>query len=363
MPLSKVVGIDFSLPLKVPSAFRLLHACVIRMSRQIFHFVVVTLYSIAHLTELALLAHKIRLKGPKRNIIAVVLLEHFGDIVACEPTIRYLRSKYPDSYIIWFTSHRYSELLRYNPNVNKVVMLYCLTEWILLSHFNLFDAVYNLHANERACPVCDILLRKKKGKTSITIRNYYNYGSLLSSFAQSAGLPSLNDGPKVYSSDRVIRSVDLLCLPRELIVIHCTSNEKARDWLSDKWDELVDRLTNSFDIHLAEVGLVPTITKGLPRYFNLCGKLSLLETAEVIRRARLFIGIDSGPAHLANAVGTRGVVLLGHYRIFRSYVPFSGGYADGSSAELLRHDGPVAEMPVERVFQAAKAGLDPKSVP
>ena len=96
---------------------------------------------------------------------------------------------------------------------------------------------------------------------------------------------------------------------------------------------------------------------GTARPVNLCGRLSLLETAEVIRRAALFVGVDSGPAHLANAVGTPGVVLLGRYRGFDAYVPYSGGYADGSNATLVRADGPAATIDPAAVARAVRAEL------
>lgn len=296
-------------------------------------------------------------KDSTRKTIAIVLLEHFGDIVACEPITRYLRHRYPTAYIIWFTGKRYGELLEHNPHIDRVMPLCCLTEWMLLSYFRIFDLVYNLHPNARTCPVCELPLHKKTGDTSITIWNYYNYGSLADAFGKSAGLPQLKEGPRVYLSAEVEHAVDLLGLPEQFVIIHANSNESCRDWLSEKWEELVVRITRAFDIDVVEVGLTPSVSKGTPRCLDLCGKLTLLETAEVIRRARLFIGIDSGPAHFANAVGTRGVVLLGHYRDFRRYTPYTGGYGDGSNAELLYVDGAVADMPVERVFQAVAAGL------
>jgi heptosyltransferase III len=348
---------SFCRPNNTRKLLRLLHRCISGLPRQIWHFMLLILYAFAHFMLLTRLVRKMKHQDSKRHMIAIVLLEHFGDIVACEPTTRYLRLKYPDAYIIWFTSDKYNELLQNNPHVDKVVLLYCLTEWMLLSRLRLFHAAYNLHANERCCSVCGIALHKQTGETAITIGNYFNYGSLLGSFARSAGLPSLNDGPKVYLSDSVVHSVDSLRLPRELLVVHCVSNEISKDWLSNHWDELINRLLNSFNIHIAEVGLTPAVSIKSSRYFNFCNRLSLLETAEVIRRARLFIGVDSGPAHLANAVRTRGVILLGHYRLFCKYNPFSGGYSDGSNAELLYVDGPVAGIPVERVFQAVAAGL------
>jgi ADP-heptose:LPS heptosyltransferase len=85
---------------------------------------------------------------------------------------------------------------------------------------------------------------------------------------------------------------------------------------------------------------------------SLCGQLSILQTAEVIRRSSLYIGSDSGPAHLANAIGTYGVIVLGHYRHFRRYMPYSGDYANGNRCQLLYNDGPVSAMPVDTIIDA-----------
>ena len=51
-------------------------------------------------------------------------------------------------------------------------------------------------------------------------------------------------------------------------------------------------------------------------YLNLSNKLSILSTAEVIKRSSIFIGLDSGPSHIANAVGTKGIILMGDYYHF-----------------------------------------------
>jgi heptosyltransferase III len=72
----------------------------------------------------------------------------------------------------------------------------------------------------------------------------------------------------------------------------------------------------------------------------------------VIRRAAVFVGVDSGPAHLANAVGTYGIILLGHYRAYTRYMPYSGAYGDGRNARVLHNDGPASALPVARVLEA-----------
>jgi hypothetical protein len=51
------------------------------------------------------------------------------------------------------------------------------------------------------------------------------------------------------------------------------------------------------------------------------------------------------------------VVLLGRYRGFARYVPYSGGYANGARATLLHADGIAATLTVDEVFAAVAARL------
>ena len=44
---------------------------------------------------------------------------------------------------------------------------------------------------------------------------------------------------------------------------------------------------------------------------DLCGQLSLAELAALIGHARLFVGVDSAPMHMAAAMGTPVVALFG----------------------------------------------------
>jgi ADP-heptose:LPS heptosyltransferase len=54
---------------------------------------------------------------------------------------------------------------------------------------------------------------------------------------------------------------------------------------------------------------------------DLCGRLTPRESAAVIERADLFIGHDSGPLHLADAVGTPCVGLFGSYNAPKIWHP------------------------------------------
>ncbi len=300
---------------------------------------------------------RIRKETPGRKFIVINLIEHFGDIVACEPVARYIRNRHPNAYVVWTVRRPYRELLLHNPAIDEVFALCCITEWMQIAKSGLFDEIIDLHPQNRECPICRKQLLKSNGNTEITIENYYNYGNLMAAYCQSAGIPVIKDQPRIFIPPETVASIDLRGLPESFVVIHCSSNENCRDWKQEKWLQLVQKIMKDLNITVVEIGLQSLIDLESDCYVNLCGQLSLLETAEVIRRAKLFIGIDSGPAHLANATGTFGLILLGEYRIFKRYMPYSGGYENGENAKILYHNGPAAEISPDRVFDAVKEYL------
>lgn len=289
-------------------------------------------------------------KSSIKKHIGIGLVEHFGDIVACEPVARYLKKKYPDSVISWVVKSDYRELIDNNPYIDKTISVDCLTDWIRLRAHGAFDQYFDLHVNERICQHCNIPLVKKEGNPAITGNNYFDFGSLLGSFSLGAGLPSLDDAPKVYISDIAERRVDELLLPLDYVVFHCKSNEVYKDWNDKDWHMLANWINTEYDLPVVEVGLQSVLVGHAKGIIDLCSKTSLLETAEVIRRAKIFVGIDSGPGHLANAVETYGVVLLGSINDFKSYNPYTGGFSDGTKALLVRNlDGPVKNIAYDDV--------------
>jgi heptosyltransferase III len=296
--------------------------------------------------------NNIKNTSPGREVVIISLLEHIGDIVASEPIVRHVRQNSPNAFIFWALRKPYFELVEYNSCVDEVLILRCLSEWHLLSKSGLFDKIIDLHFQNRECSICRRPTQKYVGNIEINVENYFSYGNLLAAYCQSAGVPIIDDKPQLYLPDKVVDNIDKLNLPESFLVIHCMSNETAKDWSAEKWRQLTLNIISEFDLSVVEIGLQPLIDLKSGRYVNLCGQLSLLETAEVIRRAKLFIGIDSGPAHLANAAGTFGIILLGEYRFFKRYMPYSGSYESGENAKILFNDGPAADIPVKRVYDA-----------
>ncbi len=314
-----------------------------------------------------LLLIKNRLNG--RPLVAIVLSEQMGDVVACEPVAREVRRQFPHAYIVWFIRKTYVDLVCYNPVIDTYLIEKCPGERTQLLNTGIFDHVYNMHLSHRRCRYCkEDPVNPVADKLGLTYANYYHYGDLLHVFSQAAGLPPLTDEPRMYISAQAVNRVESLNLPRNnhkvslgsagYVVVHCQSSHAPRDWQPDHWNRLVDWLIKTYPYTVVEVGLNPVVYHTDPRFVNLCGKLSMLETAEVIRHARLFVGIDSGPAHFANATGAEGVIMLGKLFDFVEYLPYSGRYKRGEGVTILNQIGhPCSDMPYEWVQRAVEEHL------
>lgn len=288
-----------------------------------------------------------------KPLLAIGLVEHLGDLVAAEPLVRWLRDRHPAAHLAWFVRPAYRELIAAVPFVDEAVPVRCLTEWIALRDRGAVGTGFaDLNLTGRLCPTCGLRQRHPLN-AGVDAANYYDHGSLLQIFAKTAGLiepfaeavaAGFDDAPRVYPSDADRAAADALRLPGRFVAVHCRSNQDVRDWRDEKWQELTRRLIDG-GTAVIEVGTDPVAAGAI----NLCGRLSILQTAEVIRRAAVFVGIDSGPAHLANAVGAPGVILLGRYRAYDRYLPYSGPYAAGR-ADVIHWPGPAADIPVDLVL-------------
>lgn len=289
--------------------------------------------------------------GAGRRSVAVLLLEHLGDVVACEPVARHLKARDPSVFLAWGVKRAYRELIDSNPHIDLTLPLHCLSERLLIARSDLFDQVHDLHFPGRHCTLCRAPLLRERD-TPLGLDNYFEHGGILASFSLAAGLPPLEEAPRLFIPPRAAARVDGLGLPGRFVAVCATSNSPGKDWPRGKWLALLAGLHRDLGLTAVEIGLEPVIRGGAGLRSDLCGKLSILESAEVIRRSTLFVGLDSGPAHLANAVGVPGVVLIGAFLGFPRYQPFSGPYANGEGAEIVRAAGPAAEIAVEAVAAA-----------
>ncbi len=105
---------------------------------------------------------------------------------------------------------------------------------------------------------------------------------------------------------------------RPLVVIHVGAGTAAKQWPAEHWQELLGRLVLERNVQVVLVGTKADriITRQIlggkvwPDVADWSGRLNVVELAALVERADAMVGADSGPAHLAAAVGTPVVALF-----------------------------------------------------
>jgi heptosyltransferase-3 len=277
----------------------------------------------------------------------IILIEHLGDIIACEPVIRYARKTKPKDRIIWVCKEQYFEALVGHPDLDHIVFadnLFQASE--LGAHLASRGRVFNLHFTGRLCQDTQQVIENGNIK-EINLTNYFQFGGLLEAFTQAAKLPKLSDAPQFY----ILPFVYPPNLPDNYVIFHCLSLDPRRDWHLSGWSQLAFRLLSD-GWSVVEVGfkaVVDVDSRSIARYYDLTDLRHIQVIAAVIRGASFFIGVDSAFAHLANALHTDGLVITGALAGFSNYMPYTGFYSE--PGHLVRGDPkPASAVRIENII-------------
>jgi ADP-heptose:LPS heptosyltransferase len=290
-----------------------------------------------------------------RLAVVIARVCHMGDVMACQPVARHVRVTTPAARIVWVVAPAYRELVEAFPEVDGVVTVGCLTEWLAARRSVGRARVIDLHFNGDECTRCRRPVARTDGDPTVSTWTYLRTDGLLAAFTRAAGVALADDRPVLAESPAAAAAVGRLNLPDRYLVVHTKSNTVRRDWTADQWLRFVRRWCDETGVPVVEVGTT-SLLAGAAGVTNLCARLTLPELGEVIRGAAAFVGVESGPAHLANAVDTPGVVLLGKFLWYPSYMPYTGAYARGERCELVYADPgrPATAIPAERVWDALR---------
>lgn len=108
------------------------------------------------------------------------------------------------------------------------------------------------------------------------------------------------------------------------IAIHSWTSDPVKQWPIERFRELALRIVKEMDTNVLIVGGPEETQKSAvfnnldKRIKNLTGKTTLVELASILKKSKLLISGDSGPVHMACAVGTPVVAL------FRNDIPGKG---------------------------------------
>ncbi len=146
----------------------------------------------------------------------------------------------------------------------------------------------------------------------------------------------------------------------EILAVSVGTKVQSKDWGRDNWRELLTRLARAFpnralllagspeESDASDFAAAGWQTSGGGPIINLCGRLTPRESAAAFARARLFIGHDSGPMHLAAAVGTPCVAIFAARNLPRQWFPY------GAQHRILYHRVECAGCGLETCIEQQK---------
>jgi len=277
--------------------------------------------------------------------VVVIQTAFIGDVILTLPLIQAVRRLYPEAAVDVVVVPRAKELFDNHPDVREVIVFdkkgtdrglrglrriagilksrsYDLA---LIPHRSLRSAVLALMAG---VPV-RVGFNRSAGRLLLTSRAAYQQGrheidrnlSLLSKIAVAPvqrQLPHIH--PSAADAERINRLLIELEVgaPGKMVAIAPGTVWNTKRWLEERFASLAVNFDDAgYEVVLLggqeDSGLCAEIRtlSGSSRVHSVAGMLTLLQSAELLKRCALLICNDSAPMHLAASVGTPVVAIFG----------------------------------------------------
>lgn len=277
----------------------------------------------------------------------VVKLRHHGDVLLASPVFSVLKAHAPAMEIDALVYDETAPMLEAHPDISE---LHCIgrkwrasgflsmlkNESALLGRLRArnYDLLVHLTEHPRGAWLSWLLgvryavapIVRERGRWwrgSFThlyplVRNRHQVEVHLDALRRIGVQPGLKERKLSFvPGARAEARVAELGLPDAFVHMHPASRWRFKCWPAERNAQLADRLAaeghpvvlTSAPDETAFIDEIIESTTSKP--LNLAGQLSLKELGALTARARLFIGVDSMPMHLAAAMGTPSVALFG----------------------------------------------------
>jgi lipopolysaccharide heptosyltransferase II len=337
-------------------------------------------------------------RDPRR--ILVVLHGAIGDVVRAMPLAMRLRKAFRAARIAWAVEPAAAPLLDGHPAIDERIVFRrdrgarAFGEFLLEVRRRRFDLVLDLQRHLKSGVVSRasgaprrIGFHRRNSKEgnwlfqTETIPPQEHFSSKLRQYLAFADHLGLEAGPVEFGLRVAPEEADraralVAAIGRPFVAAFVGSTWPSRFWLAEATAEVLREVSRRFGLGAVLLGgrgeeeFGARVAAASPRgTLNLVGRLGLREAAAVLAEARAAFGPDSGPMHIASAVGTPVVSLWGATSPRRS-APF--GYEDlAVVAGVACHPCYLRRCPIgrlcmqtlrpERVLRALSQALERKA--
>jgi len=245
----------------------------------------------------------------RKRAVIICRMVGIGDVICTLPMCDEVRRRHPGKLLVFVTAEPWRDIVILSRSADLV---YGNKSWAYpffkmpakIKLFGLVDTIYNPQTSgERV---------HKGGMTR----------HLIEDLAESCGFTVTARQPRLYPSADLIEKTRIaygldrnVTAERLLIGINPGPNWPVKEWQAYKWQKLINNIHSEYDAVIIQFGT--NKGDGSSEYDHLTGvksvasRLSGAEIVALIADCDLMISIDSGPVHVAGAVGTPVVGLFG----------------------------------------------------
>ncbi|MBM3255543.1 MAG: lipopolysaccharide heptosyltransferase II [Candidatus Omnitrophica bacterium] len=277
--------------------------------------------------------------------ILIFNVNWLGDVLFSTAVIRNIKRNYPGSYLACVVPSRCYQVLKDNPHLDEIIIFdekdrhrgaLAKLKFVQLLKSKRFDTAFLLHRSFSRALLCRLAgiperigYRTKKRSFLLTKNikppkpdSLHRIDSYLNIIEQ-AGLRVEDRFTEFFLSDSDKEFVEDFLNKKGvvkgdfLVAINPGGNWGPKRWPKEYWARLSDALIKKFKAKVIITGDVSDLAlaleiQGLMQAKSIiaCGALSLKQLGALCRKTDLFITADTGPLHIANAIGTKRIIAL-----------------------------------------------------
>ncbi len=278
--------------------------------------------------------------------ILVIRLDRIGDVILSTPVFKALREAYPQGYIAAMVRPYANDVVDGNPYIDEVILYdkdkkcksaLATLGFILRLRKNNFDIAVILHPSNRSHAIAYLagipqrvgynrklgflLTRAVPHTKQLGLRHEvdYNLGLLryIGIEPSSRELCMPIKGASEVRIEALFKSAGINDYVRA-VVIHPWASCPSKRWSQDGFAWVADRLIERYGVKIIIIAgkddkeFGDRVSRMISaKHLNLSGEASISDLASIFKRSRLLISNDSGPVHIACAVGAPVVVIFG----------------------------------------------------
>ena len=250
---------------------------------------------------------------PPGGRVAVIRLRSLGDCVLTTPALAILRRFRPDLRVSVVVEPQWRPIFEGNPDIDEILP----PHWTAVRRFGP-DLCVNLHGGRRSAWMTVVSGARYRA----------GFGHFRNRFAYNVRIPRaqeiLNIDRTVHTAEHLASAMFYLGVPvceipcarlaatekmAAAAVIHPVAATPEKTWSEDGFLEIARRLRNSHSNVIFIGGAGDDLSPF--REFSILAGAPLAEIKNLLASASLFVGNDSGPAHMAAAFGVPSVVIFG----------------------------------------------------